>query len=1070
MNSNDRSLIYQRGEDCAQIAAIIPYRSSFKMNNFRFTNYGSSSPLRPLRRRYLIATIALILAAISLTLLGKTAAHSSIPEAATETTISTIAGGGFGSNVGARQAPMALPTGVALDPRGRGFYVIDEVNGSSLVRFVNTTANPVILAGVTILPNNINLIAGGNGQTSDGVPPRDADLAEITGFAVDPSGDLLYLDVPAYSAIRVINVGTQEISSYGKTIAPATINTIAMPGFADFRGLAIHPVTRELYFTSGRLVFRLDSSGAPVAVAGGGPQGGGNGDGGPANRAKLTTPVGVAFDHDNNLLIADGGDARDTPGSLRKVNASGVISSLATGLEYPVGLTMGANGVAYVALGNAQQVISVTPTGVKTVLAGDQSARLCDTGLNPTCGDGGPAIQANLSIPDSATNKTLALAVDARGLYLPDFRYKRTRYVNLSNGQATIAGTTIAPHTINTIAGSGLPSPYDGTPAPSAELFVPTGVAADTLGNLFISDTGNNRLRYVNRTTTPFTLFVTTPFATTVQPGQIITLNRDAGDVQADDRITTATFLTPQGLAVTGTGVFIVDSQAGALIKIPPTVITGRRSGVIRFLNTSNTEVTMFPQGGDAKVVIPPGRIKDIAGVRPPANPQTLGDGMLANKVAFFPTDIAVDRAGNLYIADQGNHRIRRIDGQTGVVSTVYGDGNTATLNGPTGIAFDGAERLHIADTRNNRVIRQNAVGGAAFSVIGDGTLNLRRPRDLTVDGGGKIFITNAQTHQVLDLEAPGNELGQVSVVAGTGAAGFSGDEGPGARARLNLPNPGVATNDIQVTTNIIALPNGDLIFADTGNNRVRYLRLRSNTPPVSTVSAANFTGAELANESIVAAFGDKLATRVQTALSIPLPTTLAGTFVKIKDSSGVERFAPLFFVAPSQVNLQVPAGTANGAATITITSGDGTVSTGTMNITTVAPSLFTADATGRGIAAAVVARVKSDGTQVYEPVAQFDAGQNRFVHTPIDLGQANEQVFLILHGTGFRHRSSLSSVNATIGGTNADVLYAGLVDGFVGLDQSNIRIPRSLAGRGVVDVRLSVDGKPANTVTVQIK
>jgi uncharacterized protein (TIGR03437 family) len=780
--------------------------------------------------------------------------------------------------------------------------------------------------------------------------------------------------------------------------------------------------------------------------------------------------VGVAFDHDNNLLIADGGDARDTPGSLRKVNASGVISSLATGLEYPVGLTTGANGIAYVALGNAQQVISVTPTGVKTVLAGDQSLRLCDTGLNPTCGDGGLAIQANLSIPDSATNKTLVLAVDARGLYLPDFRYKRTRYVNLSDRPVTVVGTMITPHTINTIVGSGLPSPYDGTPAPSAELFVPTGVAADTLGNLFISDTGNNRLRYVNRTTTPFTLFVTTPFATTVQPGQIITLNRDAGDVQADDRITTATFLTPQGLAVTGTGVFIVDSQAGALIKIPPTVITGRRSGVIRFLNTSTTEVTMFPQGGDARVVIPPGHIKDIAGVRPPANPQTLGDGMPANKVAFFPTDIAVDRAGNLYIADQGNHRIRRIDGQTGVVSTAYGDGNSATLNGPTGIAFDGAERLHIADTRNNRIIRQNTVGGGAFSVIADGTLNLRRPRDLTVDGGGKIFITNAQTHQVLDLEAPGNELGQVSVVAGTGASGFSGDDGQGTRARLNLPNPGVATNDIQVTTNIIALPNGDLIFADTGNNRIRYLRLRSNTPPISSVSAANFTGAELASESIVAAFGDKLATRVQTALSIPLPTTLAGTVVKIKDSAGAERFAPLFFVAPSQVNLQVPAGTASGAATITITSGDGTVSIGTMNITTVAPGLFTSSATGNGIAAAVVARVRSDGTQVYEPVAQFDASQNRFIHIPIDLGQASEQVFLIVHGTGFRHRSSLSAVNATIGGSNADVLYAGLVDGFIGLDQSNIRIPRSLAGRGVVDVLLTVDGKPANTVTVQIK
>lgn len=965
---------------------------------------------------------------------------------------------------------MVLPTGVALDPLGRGFYVIDEVNGTGLLRFVNTTASAVTLAGITIQPNHINLVAGGGLGINDAIPPRDADLAEIAGLAIDPSGNILYLAIPAFSAIRVINVGAQAVTISGNTIAAATINTIATLNFADFRGLAIHPSTRELYFTSGRLVLRLDSSGNPIVVAGGGTPGSGNGDGGPAIRARLTTPVGVAFDSNNNLLIADGGDARDIPGSLRRVNASGVIISLATGLEFPTGITTAANGDAYLALGNAQQIVRITPASVKTVIAGNPNMVVCDTSTNPSCGDGGAATQASLSIPDSATNKTLILAVDARGFYLPDFRYKRLRCVNLSNSPQTIAGTVVAPQTINTIAGSGLPSPYDGTPATSAEMFVPTGAAVDTLGNLFISDTGNNRLRFVNRTAAPITLFVTTPFATTVQPGQIITLNRNAGDGQTDDRITTATFLTPQGLTVMGTGVLIVDSQAGALIKTPPTSVTGRRSGMIRFLNTSNSDVTLFPQGGEAKVVVPPGHIKDIAGVRPPANPQVLGDGMPANKVAFFPTDIAIDRAGNLYIADQRNHRIRRVDAQTAIVSTVYGDGNPTTLNGPTGIAFDSSGRLHIADTRNDRIVRQNTPGGASFSVIADATLNLRRPRDLTVDNAGKVFITNAVTHQILDLEAPSNSLGKTSVVAGTGNPGFSGDEGPGAQARLSLPNPGTATNDIQVTTNIITLPNGDMIFADTGNNRIRYLKLKSSTPPIASVNASSFIGTELAAESIVAAFGDRLATGAQMATNIPLPTTLAGTIVRIRDNTGAERSAPLFFVAPSQVNFQIPAGTVNGPATITITSGDNAVSTGTMNIATVAPGLFTANANGQGVAAAVVLRVKEDGLQIFEPVTQFDSGQNKFVPVPIDLDAATDQLFLILNGTGFRFRSSLSAVTATIGGMNVDALYAGPVDGFVGLDQANLRIPRSLAGRGVVDVALSVDGKPANTVTVQIK
>ncbi|MCG3163502.1 MAG: hypothetical protein JMDDDDMK_04929 [Acidobacteria bacterium] len=1039
------------------------------MNTSRFTD----SELASSSRRLLIATFILVLAVSGFTLWTGVSAHSlklsSGSAAATDTVITTIAGGGFGSNVQARQAPMVLPTGVALDPMGRGFYVIDEVDGSSLLRFVNTTASAVTLAGVAIQPNSINLIAGGGTQTNDGIPPRDADLAEITGVAIEPSGSLLYLTIPAYSAIRVINVGTQSATVYGKTIAPATINTISMPDLADFRALTIHPATRELYFSSGRLVFKLDASGNRTVVAGGG-SGSSGGDGGPANKARLVTPIGLAFDNNNNLLIADGGDARDVAGIVRKVNSSGIISSLATDLEYPTGITTAANGDAYAALGNAQQVIRITPAGVKTVVAGNSSMLLCDTGATPACGDNGPATQASLSIPDSTASKTLILAVDAKGLFIPDFRFKRVRYVNLSNAPVSIAGTNIAPQQINTVAGNGLPSPYDGTPATSAELFVPTGAAVDALGNLFISDTGNNRLRFVNRTSAPVTLFLTTPFATTVQPGQIVTLNREVGDPQMDDRVTTATFLTPQGLAATPNGVLIVDSQAGALIKIPPTSVTGRRSGVIRFLNTSNADVTFFPNGGDAKVVIPPGHVKDIAGVRPPTNPQTLGDGLSANKVAFFPTDIAVDRAGNLYIADQGNNRIRQIEAQTGIVSTVYGDGNTQTLSGPTGIAFDGSGRLHIADTRNNRIIRQVAAGGGAFSVIADSAININRPRDLTVDNTGKIFITNAGTHQILDLEAAGAGLGRTSVVAGTGSAGFSGDEGAGAQARLNLPNPGTATNDVQVTANIITLSNGDMIFADTVNNRIRHLKLRSSTPPISSVSAASFAGTELAGESIVAAFGDKLSTGVQTATSIPLPTTLAGTSVKIRDSLGAERSAPLFFAAPSQINLQIPAGTVNGPATIIVTSGDSTVSTGTMNITTIAPGLFTANASGQDVAAAVALRLKSDGTQIYEPVARFDSGQNKFVPAPIDLGASSDQMFLILYGTGFRYRSSLTAVTATVGGTSVEMLYAGPVDGFVGLDQSNIRIPRTLAGRGVVDVILTVDGRPANAVTIQIK
>ncbi|MGH8595266.1 MAG: hypothetical protein ACREXT_01260 [Gammaproteobacteria bacterium] len=139
-----------------------------------------------------------------------------------------------------------------------------------------------------------------------------------------------------------------------------------------------------------------------------------------------------------------------------------------------------------------------------------------------------------------------------------------------------------------------------------------------------------------------------------------------------------------------------------------------------------------------------------------------------------------------------------------------------------------------------------------------------------------------------------------------------------------------------------------------------------------------------------------------------------------------------------------------------------------------VAPGLFTANASVQGVAAALALRVKADGTQAYEPVAQFDAARQQFVARPIDLGpdlgNATDQVFLILYGTGLRYRSALSAVAVKAGEIDAPVSFAGAVAGFAGLDQINAGLPRSLVGRSEVDVMLTVDGQAANTVKISIK
>lgn len=233
------------------------------------------------------------------------------------------------------------------------------------------------------------------------------------------------------------------------------------------------------------------------------------------------------------------------------------------------------------------------------------------------------------------------------------------------------------------------------------------------------------------------------------------------------------------------------------------------------------------------------------------------------------------------------------------------------------------------------------------------------------------------------------------------------------------------------------------------------------------TVSAANYSGSPLACEAIVSAFGTGLATSTRNVSSLPLPTVLGGTTVKVRDSVGTERDSPLFFISPTQVNLQIPAGTANGPARITIISQTGDTFVSNVEIANVVPSLFSADTTGRGIAAAHAQR---DSSLTFEQVVKFDFNKGQFVALPIDLGPASEQVYLILYGTGIRLHSNLSNVTATIGGTPATVTYAGAQNDFVGLDQVNVLIPRSLIGRGLVDVGLNVEGKPANTLKVSIK
>jgi uncharacterized protein (TIGR03437 family) len=236
----------------------------------------------------------------------------------------------------------------------------------------------------------------------------------------------------------------------------------------------------------------------------------------------------------------------------------------------------------------------------------------------------------------------------------------------------------------------------------------------------------------------------------------------------------------------------------------------------------------------------------------------------------------------------------------------------------------------------------------------------------------------------------------------------------------------------------------------------------------VKSFSAANYRRAGLAGESIAVVFGSDLANSTEAA-RLPLPTTLAGTTVKVKDGANIERLAPLFFVSPNQVNYLVPLGTAPGFATVTITNANNRAAAETTQVLNIAPGIFTANSNGSGVPAALALRVKADGSRQYEPVFRFDTEQNKFVPAEIDLGPETDQVFLVLFATGLR-RAPLSALAAQVGGGLADIVFAGPTPGFEGVDQVNILLPRRLIGLGDGALILMADDQKANSITINVK
>jgi uncharacterized protein (TIGR03437 family) len=235
--------------------------------------------------------------------------------------------------------------------------------------------------------------------------------------------------------------------------------------------------------------------------------------------------------------------------------------------------------------------------------------------------------------------------------------------------------------------------------------------------------------------------------------------------------------------------------------------------------------------------------------------------------------------------------------------------------------------------------------------------------------------------------------------------------------------------------------------------------------PNASTVNAASFDASALSSGAIASLFGTGLSDSTAATPSTNLPTTLAGVSVTVQDNAGTSATAPLFFVSAGQINFLVPPNLANGPATVTVVKNSSPVATSAIQLAAVAPALFTANSNGKGVAAAYFS------TAANPTIFAFTCGSTAgsCVSAPFDIGTTGGAV-LVLYGTGIRNNSGLSTVKVTIGGIAATPVYAGPQNQFPGLDQINVPVPASLAGKGEVDVVLAVNGTVANTVRVAFK
>lgn len=799
----------------------------------------------------------------------------------------------------------------------------------------------------------ITTIAGG-GTNGDGGPAAEAILKQPQGIAASWDGSIYIAEAGAHRIRRIAPGGI--------------ISTFAGSGVAGFSG-----------------------------------------DGGPAAKARLNTPYGVAADLYGNVYVADLGNAR-----LRKVSQEGIITTVAGGGELPPGDDNENKPGIALALGALRSVVTSADgsvifadfTGHRVFqLAADGTvSTVAGTGVAGFSGDGGPPEKAQLDHP-------AGLALSYSGLYVSDSQNGVVRRIANNTIDSVAHLTTPAGLTTDLLGALTVVDPAAGTltrflaGAPPAVIPIAASDITRALdGKLYVTDAAGGLVRTIDMDGTMRIAVGGNPGAGDGGEARLATLDQPASvAVAADGSVYIAGFGKRKVRKVDSTGTISTLPNPGTGgsndSPDPSQALTALASSV----SVDVTGAIYLTDSAENRVrVIPPSSILQVLAGEGAVGYS--GDNAAAAGARLNSPAAAVsDGTGNVYIADRGNGCIRVVDA-TGVIRTLVPE-----LNGPRGLALDGLGHLYYSEEDAKRVTRLD-LGSGLLTAIAEGTWAV--PRGLALDASGNLYVADTGRQEVVRVD----KSGQVDVIAGTGASGFSGDGGAATEAQLSGPWD-VAT-DAQ----------GRVYIADLGNGRIRRLdtSLTSPASSISVVNAASLLPGPVAPGMQIAILNTGLLAG-DAGSTVVLVNSIPAAVLRMDDTQIVVLIPPMVQIA--------------GNVEIVVVSQKGVAGVATVRGGAASPGLFV---DGTGLAAAS----NSDGIVS--------------VANPASAGS-----LVSVFGTGLGLGDL--PVTATVGSLPAEVVFAGAVPAFPGTFQVNLRMPAVGSGNAAIVVTVGgVSTQPGAVIAVR--